>query len=157
MTHLLNAGDPAPKFTLPASQKGDASLSDYKGKTLVLFFYPKDDTEVCTREAVSFSDVQSRYRRKGVELLGVSRDGLADHKAFIAKHKIKVRLGSDEDGTVCNAYGVWAQKQLYGRKFMGIVRSTFIIGPDGLIRRVWRNVRVPRHAEAVYEALAGDG
>jgi thioredoxin-dependent peroxiredoxin len=157
VTHLLEAGDPAPQFTLPTSIRGNASLSDYKGKTLVLFFYPKDDTEVCTREAVSFSDVQSRYRRKGAELLGVSRDSLADHKAFIAKHKIKVRLGSDEDGTVCNAYGVWAQKQLYGRKFMGIVRSTFIIGPDGLIRRVWRNVRVPRHPEAVYEALVGDG
>ena len=157
MTHLLEAGDQAPKFTLPTSQKGNASLSDYKGKTLVLFFYPKDDTEVCTREAVSFSDVQSRYRRRGAEILGVSRDSLADHKAFTAKYKLKVRLGSDEDGTVCNLYGVWAQKQLYGRKFMGIVRSTFIIGPDGLIRRVWRNVRVPRHAEAVYEALAGDG
>lgn len=156
MTHLLNAGDQAPKFTLPTVPKGNASLSDYKGKTLVLFFYPKDDTEVCTREAVSFSDVQSRYRKAGAELLGVSRDSLADHKAFIAKHKIKVRLGSDEDGTVCNAYGVWAEKQLYGRKFMGIVRSTFIIGPDGLIRRVWRNVRVPRHAEAVYEFLAGE-
>jgi peroxiredoxin Q/BCP len=157
VTHLLEAGDQAPKFTLPTSLKGNASLSDYKGKTLVLFFYPKDDTEVCTREAVSFSDVQSRYRRKGAEILGVSRDSLADHKAFTAKYKLKVRLGSDEDGTVCNLYGVWAQKQLYGRKFMGIVRSTFIIGPDGLIRRVWRNVRVPRHAEAVYEALAGDG
>ena len=162
MTHLLEAGDPAPEFTLPTSlpgkaKAGNASLSDYAGKTLVLFFYPKDDTEVCTREAVSFSDVQSRYRKAGAELLGVSRDSLADHKAFIAKYKLKVGLGADEDGTVCNAYGVWAQKQLYGRKFMGIVRSTFIIGPDGLIRRVWRNVRVPRHAEAVYEALTGNG
>ena len=87
-------------------------------------------------------------------MLGVSRDSLTDHKSFAKKHALKVALGSDEDGTVCNAYGVWAEKQLYGRKFMGIVRSTFLIGPDGLIRRVWRNVRVPGHAEKVFEELA---
>jgi peroxiredoxin Q/BCP len=133
------------------------SLSDFAGKTLVLFFYPKDDTEVCTREAVSFSDAQSRFRRKGADLLGVSRDTLADHKAFIAKYKLKVKLASDENGKACNAFGVWQQKQLYGNKFMGIVRSTFLIGPDGMIRRVWRNVRVPRHVEAVYEDLAAGG
>lgn len=155
MTHPLDAGDPAPRFTLPATRGQSASLDAYAGKFLIVFFYPKDDTEVCTREAVAFGDMQSRFTRKGAALLGVSRDSLDDHKAFIAKYKLKVRLGSDEDGKVCNAYGVWAQKQLYGRKFMGIVRSTFLIGPDGLIRKVWRNVRVPGHAEAVYETLAG--
>jgi peroxiredoxin Q/BCP len=155
LTNPLEAGDQAPKFTLPTSRGGPASLSDYAGKTLVLFFYPKDDTEVCTKEAVSFSDAQSRFRRKGADILGVSRDTPADHKAFIANHELKVRLASDENGAVCNLYGVWAEKQLYGRKFMGIVRSTFLIGPDGVILRVWRNVRVPRHAEAVYEDLIG--
>jgi peroxiredoxin Q/BCP len=148
-----NAGDPAPAFELPSTKGGPARLADYRGKFLVLFFYPKDDTEVCTREAVAFSGMQSRFARKGAALLGVSRDSLADHKAFVRQHALKVRLGSDEDGTVCNAFGVWAEKQLYGRKFMGIVRSTFLIDPEGVIRRVWRNVRVPGHAEAVMAEL----
>lgn len=154
MTNPLEAGDPAPEFTLPASSGRTTSLSDYAGKTLILFFYPKDDTEVCTREAVAFSDAQSRFTRRKAAILGVSRDSLGDHKKFIDKYGLKIRLGSD-DGTVCTAYGVWQQKQLYGRKFMGIVRSTFLIGPDGVILRVWRNVRVPGHVEAVYEALTG--
>jgi peroxiredoxin Q/BCP len=131
-----------------------ASLGAYAGKFLILFFYPKDDTEVCTREAVAFGAMQPRFSRKGAGLLGVSRDTIADHKAFIAKHKLKVRLAADVDGTACNAYGVWQEKQLYGNRFMGIVRSTFLIDPGGVIRRVWRNVRVPGHADAVYEALA---
>jgi peroxiredoxin Q/BCP len=147
------AGDPAPAFRLPTNKGGEASLSDYSGKFLVLFFYPQDDTEVCTREAVAFSDMRSRFTRRKAELLGVSRDSVEAHKAFIRKHSLTVRLGSDEDGTVCNAYGVWAQKQLYGRKYMGIVRSTWLIGPEGTIRRVWRNVRVPGHADAVLAEL----
>jgi peroxiredoxin Q/BCP len=155
VTHPLEAGDPAPDFTLPASSGRTASLADYAGKTLILFFYPKDDTEVCTREAVAFSDAHQRFTRRKAALLGVSRDSLGDHRKFIAKHKLKVRLGSDEDGAVCNAYGVWAEKQLYGRKFMGIVRSTFLIGPDGVILKVWRNVRVPGHVDAVYDLLKG--
>lgn len=155
MTHPLEAGDPAPEFTLPALPGRTASLSEYSGKALVLFFYPKDDTEVCTREAVAFSDAQSRFTRRKAAILGVSRDSLADHKAFRAKHKLKVRLGADEDGAVCNAYGVWQEKQLYGNRFMGIVRSTFLIDSDGTILRVWRNVRVPGHIEAVYAALTG--
>jgi peroxiredoxin Q/BCP len=155
VTHPLEAGDPAPDFELPASSGRTASLGEYVGKTLVLFFYPKDDTEVCTREAVAFSGAQSRFTRKKAAILGVSRDSLEDHKAFIGKYKLKIRLASDEDGKVCNAYGVWQQKQLYGRKFMGIVRSTFLISPEGLILRVWRNVRVPGHVEAVHEVLTG--
>ena len=154
MSQHLNAGDPAPAFELLSSKGGTVSLADFAGKSLVLFFYPKDDTEVCTREAVAFSGMQSLFTRKKTALLGVSRDSLADHKAFAKKHALKVALGADEDGTACNAYGVWAEKQLYGRKFMGIVRSTFIIGPDGLIRRVWRNVRVPGHAEKVLAEIA---
>lgn len=153
MSQLLKPGDPAPAFELPNSKGGRASLADYAGKSLVLFFYPKDDTDACTREAVAFSDMQARFSRKGAALLGISRDSIADHKAFAKKHALKVALGSDEDGTVCNAYGVWGEKQLYGRKFMGLIRSTFLIGPDGVIRHLWRNVRVPGHAEAVMGQL----
>jgi peroxiredoxin Q/BCP len=153
VSQLLNAGDPAPAFELPTTRGGPARLSDYAGRYLVLFFYPKDDTEVCTREAVAFSSMQPQFTRRKAGLLGVSRDSLADHKAFTKKHSLKVRLGSDEDGTVCNAWGVWAEKQLYGHKFMGIVRSTFLVGPDGVILRVWRNVRVPGHPEAVMTEL----
>jgi peroxiredoxin Q/BCP len=153
VTHPLEAGDAAPNFTLPAT-RGVVSLKSYAGKFLILFFYPKDDTEVCTREAVAFSAVLPRFTRKGAAVLGVSRDTIADHKAFIAKHELKVRLASDVDGKACNAYGVWQEKQLYGNRFMGIVRSTFLIDPRGVIRRVWRNVRVPGHTDAVLEALA---
>ena len=110
MTHSLDAGDAAPDFTLPATRGKTASLDAYAGKVLILFFYPKDDTEVCTREAVAFSDMQSRFARKGAALLGVSRDSLADHKAFTAKYKLKVNLGSDGDGEVCNAFGVWQRE-----------------------------------------------
>lgn len=154
MSQPLQPGDPAPAFELPATPRGRTALYDYSGKWLILFFYPKDDTDACTREAVGFSGMQARFSRRSAALLGVSRDSLVDHKAFAAKHGLKVRLGSDEDGTVCNAYGVWQEKQLYGNRFMGIVRSTFVIDPDGVIQRVWRNVRVPGHAEAVLEALA---
>lgn len=154
MSQPLNVGDPAPAFELPATPRGRASLQDYAGKILILFFYPKDDTDACTREAVAFSGMQSRFRRAGADLLGISRDSMADHKAFTAKHGLKVRLGSDEDGTVCEAFGVWQEKQLYGNRFMGIVRSTFLITPDRVIQRVWRNVRVPGHADAVLQALA---
>lgn len=152
MTHPLEAGDAAPDFSLPAT-RGVASLGTYAGKFLILFFYPKDDTEVCTREAVAFSDMQAKFTRSGASVLGVSRDTLADHRAFIAKHKLKVRLASDVDGTACNAYGVWQEKQLYGNRFMGVVRSTFLIDPKSVIRRVWRNVRVPGHVDAVYDFL----
>jgi peroxiredoxin Q/BCP len=158
VSQLLNPGDPAPAFELPTSKGGTARLSDFissnGGKPLILFFYPKDDTEVCTREAVAFSDMQPRFTRKGAAILGVSRDSVESHKDFVRKHALKVRLGADEDGTVCNAYGVWQMKQLYGNKFMGIVRSTFLIDGSGAIRRVWRNVRVPGHADAVLGELA---
>lgn len=128
------------------------SLSDFSGRQLVLFFYPKDDTETCTKEAISFSEMSARFARRKVALLGVSRDPVKSHQKFVAKYGLKLVLGADEDGSVCEAFGVWQEKQLYGRKFMGIVRSTFLIGPDGLIREVWRNVRVAGHAEAVYDA-----
>jgi thioredoxin-dependent peroxiredoxin len=153
VSQLIQPGDPAPAFELPTSRGGPARLADYAGKFLVLFFYPKDDTDACTREAVAFSAIQPRFTRHGAALLGVSRDSLEDHKAFTRKHALKVRLGSDVDGAVCNLFGVWQEKQLYGNRFMGIVRSTFLIGPDGMTQRVWRNVRVPGHTEAVMNEL----
>lgn len=158
MTRTIEAGDPAPDFTMPAAggraARGSDTvrLADYAGKPLIIFFYPKDDTVACTREAVAFSAMQSRFARKGISLLGVSRDSPASHARFIAKHGLKVRLASDEDGTVCQAYGVWGQKKLYGRIYDGLIRTTFHIGADGLVSGVWRNVRVPGHAEAVFEA-----
>jgi peroxiredoxin Q/BCP len=148
----VDAGDAAPAFSLPTSTGKSMSLSDFSGRQLVLFFYPKDDTETCTKEAISFSEMSARFARRKVALLGVSRDPVKSHQKFVAKYGLKLVLGADEDGSVCEAFGVWQEKQLYGRKFMGIVRSTFLIGPDGLIREVWRNVRVAGHAEAVYDA-----
>ncbi len=156
MTQPLSPGDQAPAFELPSTKGGPATLTEYAGKYLILFFYPKDDTEACTKEAVAFSGAQARFTRKGAAILGVSRDALEDHRAFVKKHGLKVRLASDVEGIACNAYGVWQQKQLYGNKFMGIVRSTFLIDPGGVIRKVWRNVRVPRHTEAVYEQLEAE-
>lgn len=153
MSQPLQAGDPAPAFELPTAKGGPTRLSSYSGRCLALFFYPQDDTEACTREAVAFSGMRSRFTRKKCDLLGVSRDSVDAHKAFIKKHSLTVQLGSDEDGTVCNAYGVWAEKKLYGRRYMGIVRSTFLIDQDGTIRCIWRNVRVPGHADAVFAEL----
>ena len=155
VARLLGAGDPAPDFNLPAAPGRNVGLADFAGKKLVLFFYPKDDTAVCTREAADFSDMQSRFSRQGVSILGVSRDPVEKHRKFIAKHGLKTKLASDEDGAMCEAYGVWGEKTLYGRKYMGIIRTTFLIGEDGLIREVWRNVRVPGHAEAVLAAAKG--
>jgi peroxiredoxin Q/BCP len=146
-------GDKAPAFSLPTTGK-PAKLADFAGKTLALFFYPQDDTETCTKEAMAFSAMQSQYARKGVALLGVSPDPLEAHVKFIAKYDLKLRLGSDEDLKVTKAYRCWGRKKLYGREYMGVIRSTFVIGPDGLVRGVWRNVRVKGHAEAVLELAA---
>lgn len=152
MPYSVDAGDAAPAFSLPGSTGKSISLSDFPDRQLVLFFYPKDDSETCTKEALAFSEMSTKFARRKVALLGISRDPVKSHQKFVAKYGLKLVLGADEDGSACEAYGVWQEKQLYGRKFMGIVRSTFLIGPDGLIRQVWRNVRVAGHAEAVYEA-----
>lgn len=156
MTQPPEPGDHAPAFKLPATSGGAATLKEYAGKYLVLFFYPKDDTAGCTQEAIAFSEARARFTRQGAAILGISRDSIERHAAFITKHDLKVRLASDEDGAACAAYGVWQAKQLYGKTFMGIVRTTFLIGPDGVIRHVWRKVRVPQHVEAVYEQLRAE-
>lgn len=152
MAKTVTEGDKAPKFKVPASDGSTVSLSDFAGKRLVIFFYPKDATSGCTKEALGFSELQSKFSRRGVAILGVSRDSIASHQKFIEKQGLKVRLGSDEDGGMCEAFGVWKEKSMYGRKFMGIERSTFLIDEKGIIAREWRKVRVAGHPEEVFEA-----
>lgn len=146
-------GDKAPQFSMP-SAGGAITLADFAGKRLVLFFYPKDDTSGCTQEALSFTENAAEFDRLGVAVVGVSRDSVASHDRFAAKHSLTVRLGADEDGAACEAYGVWVEKSMYGKKYMGIERATFLIGPDGVVERVWRKVKVPGHVDAVLAAVS---
>ena len=147
--------DIAPDFTLPRDGGGTLTLSDLRGSAVVLFFYPRDDTPGCTRESIGFSDRLQEFADAGARVIGISRDSVARHDRFVAKHGLKVALLSDEDGSVCEAWGVWVEKKNYGRAYMGIERSTFLIGPDGRIARVWRKVRVAGHVEAVLDAVRG--
>jgi peroxiredoxin Q/BCP len=153
MAKELQPGDPAPDLDLPADGGGRARLADYAGRILVLYFYPKDDTEGCTKQAIGFTEKLGAFRKAGSDVLGVSKDSPAKHDKFKAKHRLGVTLASDEDGAVCEAYGVWKEKTLYGRKYMGVERSTFLIGPDGRILRIWRAVRVPGHVDQVLDAV----
>ncbi len=144
-------GHPAPAFAMDCDD-GTASLADYRGKILVLYFYPKDDTSGCTSQAKAFRDSIAEYQAAGIEILGVSKDSVASHAKFRAKHDLPFRLGSDSDGAVCEAYGVWKQKSMYGRQYMGIERSTFLIDRDGVVRGEWRKVKVTGHAADVLKA-----
>jgi peroxiredoxin Q/BCP len=144
-------GHPAPAFAMDCDD-GAASLADYRGKILVLYFYPKDDTSGCTSQAKAFRDSIAEYRAAGVEILGISKDPVASHARFRAKHDLPFRLGSDSDGAVCEAYGVWKQKSMYGRQYMGIERSTFLIDRDGVVRAEWRKVKVTGHSDLVLQA-----
>jgi peroxiredoxin Q/BCP len=148
----LKEGDLAPDFTLPADGGKTLSLSDFRGQKLVLYFYPKDDTSGCTAEACDFRDNLKTFDTAGVQVVGVSKDSPASHDKFKAKHSLTFPLASDEDGKICEAYGVWKEKSMYGRTYMGIERSTFLIGADGKIARVWRKVKVKGHADEVLEA-----
>jgi peroxiredoxin Q/BCP len=156
MAKELQPGDSAPDFDLPADGGGRARLMDYAGRILVLYFYPKDDTEGCTKQAIGFTEKLNAFRKAGADVLGVSKDSPAKHDKFKAKHGLGVTLASDEDGAVCEAYGVWKEKTLYGRKYMGVERSTFLIGTDGRILRIWRAVRVPGHVDQVLDAVRED-
>lgn len=149
----LEIGDKAPAFTLPTDGGGKVSLSELKGKPVVLYFYPKDDTSGCTKEAIEFSAAKAKFDKLGAVVIGCSRDTVASHEKFKTKHKLKLTLGADETGKVTDSYGVWGEKSLYGRKYMGIERATFLIGPDGRIAALWRKVKVPGHVEAVLEAV----
>jgi peroxiredoxin Q/BCP len=145
-------GDTAPAFDMPADGGGQAKLGDFSGKSLVLYFYPRDDTPGCTKEAIAFTEMGDAFETAGTAIVGVSRDTVAKHEKFKTKHDLNVVLGSDADGSVCEAYGVWVEKNMYGKKSMGIERATFLIGPDGTVRKVWRKVKVAGHVEAVLEA-----
>lgn len=149
----LEIGDKAPAFTLPTDGGGKVSLGELKGKPVVLYFYPKDDTTGCTREALDFSAGKAKFDKLGAVVIGCSRDSAASHDKFKTKHKLKLTLGADESGKVTESYGVWVEKSLYGRKYMGIERATFLIGRDGRIAAVWRKVKVPGHVEAVLKAV----
>lgn len=142
----------APDFTLPASGGDTLTLSDMKGSAVVLFFYPRDDTSGCTKESIAFSQLLQEFAAANTKVIGISKDSIAKHEKFITKHDLTVPLASDENDTVCEAYGVWKEKSMYGKKFMGIERSTFLIDADGKIAQIWRKVKVPGHAEAVLEA-----
>jgi peroxiredoxin Q/BCP len=148
---MTKPGSKAPAFTLD-SEDGPLSLKDFAGKKLVLYFYPKDDTTGCTREAIDFTGLLPQFDKADTAVLGVSKDTVAKHGKFRAKHNLGVKLGSDPDAKTIEAYGVWVEKTLYGRKYMGIERATFLIGRDGKIAEVWHNVKVPGHAEAVLKA-----
>ena len=150
---MLDVGDKAPGFSLPADGGEQVTLSKLKGKPVILYFYPKDDTSGCTKEAISFSGLNGEFSKFGVEIIGVSPDSVASHETFKAKHKLSVTLVADEEKTLAQAYGVWVEKSMYGRKYMGVERATFLVDPKGKIAGVWRKVKVPGHAEKVLEAV----
>jgi peroxiredoxin Q/BCP len=154
MTHL-NVGDAAPAFDMPTDGNGRINLHALKGQTVVLYFYPKDDTSGCTAEAIDFTAHAAAFAAAGATIIGVSKDSVKAHDKFKAKHNLGVTLASDEDGAVCTAYGTWVEKSMYGRTYMGIERATVLIGPDGTIAQIWRKVKVPGHAEAVLKAAQG--
>ena len=151
---MLDAGSPAPDFSCPGMD-GSVRLSDLRGKKVVLYFYPKDMTPGCTIEAENFRDSMPAFEEAGVVVLGVSRDSLDKHCRFRDKHSLNFDLLADEDGTVCEAYDAWQEKQNYGRTYMGIVRSTFLIDEDGKIARTWPQVKVKGHVDEVLSSVNG--
>lgn len=150
---MIEPQQPAPDFTLPRDGGETVSLSGLRGRAVVLFFYPRDDTSGCTRESIEFSQARQEFAAAGAEVIGVSKDSVASHDKFVAKHGLTVPLLSDAEGTVCEDYGTWVEKKMYGRTFMGIERTTVLIDADGLVAQVWRKVKVPDHVDAVLEAV----
>jgi peroxiredoxin Q/BCP len=149
----VEAGTQAPAFTLPRDGGEDVSLSDYAGKQVVLYFYPRDDTPGCTKEAIAFTEMGDAFTEAGAVVLGVSKDTVAKHDKFRDKYALKVTLLSDAESDVCEKYGTWVEKSMYGKKYMGIERATYLIDKDGKIARVWRKVKVPGHVEEVLDAV----
>ena len=150
---MTDIGEKAPNFSLPRDGGTTVTNADFAGKALVLFFYPRDDTSGCTKESIGFSQAQAEFRAAGAEVVGVSKDSVASHDKFVAKHGLTVPLISDENGSLSEDLGVWKEKSMYGKTFMGIERSTFLIDGEGVIRKVWRKVKVPGHVEEVLEAV----
>lgn len=149
----LNIGDAAPTFSLPADDNTTVSLGDFKGKNVILYFYPKDDTPGCTLEACGFQESLALIQAENAVVLGVSKDSIASHQKFKTKHALTFPLLSDSDGTLCAAYGTWIEKSMYGKKYMGIDRATFIIDTSGVVTEIWRGVKVAGHIKAVLDAL----
>ena len=149
---MVNEGDIAPDVALIGPDGAEVRIGDFKGQKLVLYFYPKDDTSGCTREAQDFTALAEEFEKAGTFVIGVSKDDPKSHARFTGKYDLKVRLLSDMDGAGCDAFGTWVEKSMYGRKYMGIERATFLINRDGVVDRAWRKVKVPGHAEEVLEA-----
>lgn len=153
MAKELEEGEPAPDFALPTAGGGKTRLADLKGKPVVVYFYPKDDTSGCTAEAIAFSGLKPKFDEAGAVVIGVSPDSAAAHDKFKAKYSLSVALAADPERSAIEAYGVWKEKSMYGRKYFGVERSTFLIGRDARIAKVWRKVKVPGHAEEVLAAI----
>ena len=153
----LQEGMAAPAFTLPADNGKEISLSSCRGKTVILYFYPKDDTPGCTKEACEFRDSLKSLGKLNAIIIGASKDDIKSHEKFRDKYELNFPLVSDIDGKLCEAYGTWTEKSMYGKKYMGIDRATFLIDGQGIIRRIWRNVKVPGHADEVREAIESLG
>lgn len=149
----LKEGDPAPEFNLASSGGGRVSLADFKGKNVILYFYPKDDTPGCTKEACAFRDDFAAFKKKGAVVLGLSTDSVKAHDKFVEKFKLPFTLLADEEKKIVQAYGVWGEKSFMGRKYMGTHRVTFLIGPDGKIKKIWPTVKPEEHAAEVLAAL----
>jgi peroxiredoxin Q/BCP len=153
MTHPQE-GQNAPHFSLPSNESDhDISLSDFKDKKLVLFFYPKDNTPGCTKESCAFRDLKSEFEQENTAIIGISKNSLKDHEKFTTKNSLNFPLLSDENGTMCEDYRVWVEKNMYGKKYMGIERSTFLIDQNGKILKIWRKVKVPGHVDEVLDAV----
>ncbi|WP_350333875.1 thioredoxin-dependent thiol peroxidase [Coralliovum pocilloporae] len=152
MSDILTEGSEAPLFELPADRGEILSLNDHFGKPIVVYFYPKDDTPGCTKEAIAFTEHKAAFDKLGVKIVGISPDTVKKHDKFRDKYDLGISLASDEDKAVAMAYGVWVEKKMYGRTYMGIERSTFLIDSTGKLARIWRKVKVPGHVEAVLSA-----
>jgi thioredoxin-dependent peroxiredoxin len=152
-TRVAETGQPAPPVVLPGDAGETVDLARFAGRTVVLYFYPKDDTSGCTTQAVEFSARREAFDALGAVVIGISRDSIDSHRKFKSKHDLAMPLLSDETGETCERYGVWVEKSMYGRKYMGIERSTFLVDPSGTIRQIWRKVKVPGHVDAVLAAI----
>ena len=150
---MLREGDSAPDFELESDGGGIIRLGDLKGKPVVIYFYPKDDTSGCTKEAIAFTGLSSEFSKLSAHIIGISPDSAASHDKFKAKHNLGVQLAADTEKVTVQAYGVWVSKSMYGRKYMGVERSTFLVDGDGKITRIWRKVKVPGHAEEVLDVV----
>lgn len=149
----LKIGDKAPLFSAPRDGGDTVNLADHAGQQVVLYFYPKDDTSGCTKEAIGFTEMAEAFAQSSAVVLGVSKDTVKKHEKFVAKYGLKIALLADDTGTLCEDYGTWVEKSMYGKTYMGIERATFLIGADGMIKQIWRKVKVAGHVEAVLEEV----